>query len=249
MLCSEFNFQRWITGVLLVVLGSTCCGGEVWANPKAYVEPWRGGSFAVLVEGRVVLSVRYPEKKEARRERAEEIARRLNWLFRYPFQNPPFFRVSKKGKRVEAYGGEKLLFTVFFKEAQIHHSDPLDLALLWLNNVQMEFYGVRGKIFVSSSRTEGTASWYHVRFHGRPTATGAMYDSYGLTAAHRELPFYSVVLVTSLETGKKVIVQINDRGPWKKNRLVDLSLAAARLLGMQKDGIEKVCLEVIPWKK
>ncbi|MGQ9474125.1 MAG: septal ring lytic transglycosylase RlpA family protein [Candidatus Caldatribacteriaceae bacterium] len=223
--------------------------GEAWAKPKACVEPWGSDSFAVLVEGRVVLRVRYPERKEARKERAEEIARRLNWIFGYSFKKPPLFRVSKKKDRVEAYGGEKLLFTVFFKEAEIHHSDPLDLALLWLNRVQMEFYGIGEGNFASSSRTEGIASWCHVRFHGKPTATGATYDSYGLTTAHRELPFHSVVLVTSLETGKRVIVQINDRGPWKKNRLIDLSLAAAKVLGMQKDGIERVCLEVIPWKK
>jgi rare lipoprotein A len=58
-----------------------------------------------------------------------------------------------------------------------------------------------------------------------------------------------VVLITSLENGRKVIVRINDRGPWRKSRLVDLSLAAARVLGIQRDGVEKVRLEVIPWKR
>ncbi|NSW76130.1 MAG: septal ring lytic transglycosylase RlpA family protein [Candidatus Atribacteria bacterium] len=112
----------------------------------------------------------------------------------------------------------------------------------------MEFYGISGR-GITSSTIEGMASWCNIRFHGRRTALGEEHDAYAFTAAHRELPFGSVVLVTSLETGKKVIVRINDRGPWRKGRLVDLSLAAAKVLGIQRDGVEKVRLEVIPWKR
>lgn len=236
-------------GTLLFLLGSACWIGNAEAKPEAYVIPWKDGAFAVMVDGRVLLNVRYPGKQELRRSRAEEIARRLNGIFEHPFREPPTFRVERKKDRVEAYCEERLLFSVFRDEARYNHSNPLDLALLWLNGVQMEFYGVNGKGTPVSSGAVGLASWCHVRFHGRRTAFGETHDSYAFTAAHRELPFGSVVLVTSLENGRKVIVRINDRGPWKKNRLVDLSLAAARVLGVEKDGVEKVRLEVIPWKE
>jgi hypothetical protein len=236
-------------GTLLVLLGSFCFISEAKAKSGVYVAPWGGDALAVMVDGRVLLSVRYPAKQKLRESRAEEIARRLREIFAYPFREPPTFRVDKKKDRVEAYCGERLLFSVFVAEARFHRSDPLDLALRWLNNIQMEFYGVNRGEFVSDKFTEGVASWCHTRFHGRSTALGETYDSYAFTAAHRELPFGSVALITSLENGRKVIVRINDRGPWRKSRLVDLSLAAARVLGIQRDGVEKVRLEVIPWKR
>ncbi|MGC8777454.1 MAG: septal ring lytic transglycosylase RlpA family protein [Candidatus Caldatribacteriaceae bacterium] len=236
-------------GTLLFLLGSVCWIGDAEAKPTVYVVPWKGEAFAVMVDGRVLLSVRYPEKQALRKSRAEEIARRLNGIFERPFREPPTFRVERKKDRVEAYCEGQLLFSVFQDEARYNHSNPLDLALLWLNGVQLEFYGANGKEMPAVTRVEGLASWCHVRFHGRHTAFGETHDSYAFTAAHRELPCGSVVLVTNLENGKRVIVRINDRGPWKKNRLVDLSLAAARVLGIERDGVEKVRLEVIPWKE
>lgn len=235
-------------GMLLPFVGSMWWIGAIEAKSRVYVVSWRDEAFAVVSHGQTLLTVRYPEEKKAREERAEEIARRLNRLFEYPFREPPTFRVEKKKDRVEAYCGEQLLFSVFREEALYNCSDPLNLALLWLNRIQMEFYRIseRG---ITSSTIEGMASWCNIRFHGRRTALGEEHDAYAFTAAHRELPFGSVVLVTSLETGKRVIVRINDRGPWKRGRLVDLSLAAAKVLGIQRDGVERVRLEVIPWKR
>lgn len=235
-------------GILLPFVGSMWWIGAIEAKSRVYVVSWRDETFAVVSNGQTLLTVRYPEEKKARKERAEEIVRRLNRLFEYPFREPPTFRVEKKKDRVEAYCGEQLLFSVFREEALYNCSDPLNLALLWLNRIQMEFYGISGR-GITSSTIEGMASWCNIRFHGRRTALGEEHDAYAFTAAHRELPFGSVVLVTSLETGKKVIVRINDRGPWRKGRLVDLSLAAAKVLGIQRDGVEKVRLEVIPWKR
>ncbi len=90
----------------------------------------------------------------------------------------------------------------------------------------------------------GKASWYGPGFHGRPTASGEAYDRRDLTAAHRTLPFGTKVKVTNLNNGKSVEVEINDRGPFKKKRIIDLSEAAAKALKMKKSGTETVRLEL-----
>ena len=91
----------------------------------------------------------------------------------------------------------------------------------------------------------GLASWYGPSFHGKPSASGEPYDMWALTAAHRTLPFETLVQVTKVETGKKVTVRINDRGPFIKGRIIDLSYAAARELAMIGEGTAHVSLTVI----
>src|SRR5947208_2365988 len=88
----------------------------------------------------------------------------------------------------------------------------------------------------------GNASWYGKSFHGRTTASGEDFDMFELTAAHRQLPLGSLLKVTNLHNGKWVIVRINDRGPFVKNRILDLSYGAARMLDFHR-GIEKVRLD------
>ncbi len=87
---------------------------------------------------------------------------------------------------------------------------------------------------------EGIASWYGPGFHGRRTASGERYNMYAFTAAHKILPMGTKVLVINLENGRRTIVRINDRGPFVKGRIIDLSYAAARALGMHKKGTARV---------
>jgi rare lipoprotein A len=79
----------------------------------------------------------------------------------------------------------------------------------------------------------GLASWYGRPFHGRPTAMGEPYNMYGISAAHRTMPLPSYARVKNLDNGKEIIVRINDRGPFVRDRVLDLSFAAARALGIQ----------------
>ena len=95
---------------------------------------------------------------------------------------------------------------------------------------------------------KGTASWYGKQFHGRLTANGERFDMYALTAAHRTLPFGSIVQVTDLENGRSVAVRINDRGPFKGGRIIDLSYAAAKKLGMVKRGVVPVKITLVRHK-
>jgi len=88
----------------------------------------------------------------------------------------------------------------------------------------------------------GIASWYGPGFHGKQTASGEIYNMYKLTAAHKTLPLGTYVKVINLENGKSVIVKVNDRGPFVEGRIIDLSYAAARKIGMLKKGTAKVKL-------
>ncbi len=86
----------------------------------------------------------------------------------------------------------------------------------------------------------GTASWYGKEFHEKPTATGEIYDMYAMTAAHRTLPLGTRVIVTDLDTHRSVRVRINDRGPFVKDRIIDLSYGAAKKLGIVQKGTARV---------
>src|SRR6266478_6419077 len=92
---------------------------------------------------------------------------------------------------------------------------------------------------------EGNASWYGVPFHGRRASNGEVYDMYKLTAAHRTLPFETMVRVTNLNNGKSTVVRITDRGPFVDNRIIDLSLAAAREVDSIGAGVVPVRVEVL----
>jgi rare lipoprotein A (peptidoglycan hydrolase) len=93
-------------------------------------------------------------------------------------------------------------------------------------------------------RQVGVASWYGPGFHGRPTASGERFDQNRLTAAHRSLPLGSRVTVTRLDTGRSIEVEINDRGPYVRGRVLDLSRAAAARLGMVDAGVARVRIEL-----
>jgi len=97
----------------------------------------------------------------------------------------------------------------------------------------------------SSSYIEyGQASYYSDEFQGRKTASGETYNKWDFTCAHKKLPFGTKLKVTNLKNGRSVAVRVNDRGPWIKGRIIDLSYAAAKKLDMIKDGVVKVKIEL-----
>lgn len=91
----------------------------------------------------------------------------------------------------------------------------------------------------------GIASWYGPDFHGKITANGEPYDMNAMTAAHRTLPMPSIVQVTNLENGRSVTLRVNDRGPFARGRIIDLSRRAAQLLGVEKQGTAKVRVQIL----
>ena len=97
----------------------------------------------------------------------------------------------------------------------------------------------------ASKISTGVVSWYGDKFHGRKTASGERYDKHELTAAHKSLPFGTKVKVTNIRNGKSVVVEINDRGPYAKSRVLDLSQAAFSEIGHTNTGVMQVEYEII----
>jgi rare lipoprotein A len=93
---------------------------------------------------------------------------------------------------------------------------------------------------VDHYRETGVASWYGAAFHGRKTANGEVYDMHAISAAHPTLPLPSLVRVTNLQNGRSIVVRINDRGPFAKRRIIDLSRRAAWELGFKDQGTTDV---------
>lgn len=112
----------------------------------------------------------------------------------------------------------------------------------------MEQYTVFGKQYkvmdsAANFKEQGTASWYGQKFHGRKTSSGEIYDMHAMTAAHKHLPLPTFVRVTNLENNQSVVVKVNDRGPFVGDRIIDMSFAAAQLLGMVQKGTAPVLVE------
>jgi len=105
-------------------------------------------------------------------------------------------------------------------------------------------YTIMGKSYTPKHNPDynvvGIASWYGDKFHGKPTATGEIYNKNDMTAAHKTLPLNSMLYVTNVETGQSIMVRLNDRGPFVGDRIIDLSEAAANALGTKGKGLGKV---------
>ncbi len=121
---------------------------------------------------------------------------------------------------------------------------PIEWKMSFLFNLILIFL-VPLSVFGESIPMEGFASWYGGKFHGQRTANGEVFDTNLLTAAHRTLPFGTLVKVTNLTNDKSVIVRINDRGPFVEERIIDLSKAAADAIGLTPMGVARVRIEIV----
>ena len=165
-------------------------------------------------------------------ERTEKIYKRLSDLFTHPPSGAINFYVAPESKQVIAYCNQKLLFSVYPSDASLNNSEMLDLALLWLNQIQMEFYrlydGYEGRVV---NKIIGLASWYGPRFSEEQRHA----KRYLILMLLRQLIepsrlarfFWFRILIMA-----KGFVRVNDRGPRSKNREIDLSLAAAKAIGI-----------------
>jgi rare lipoprotein A len=110
-------------------------------------------------------------------------------------------------------------------------------------------YSVNGRIYIPSEnpsyRAEGIASWYGPDFHGRLTANGEVYDMHAISAAHPTMPLPSYARVTNLDNGRSIVVRVNDRGPYLRNRIIDLSIGTAKALDFYGYGLARVRVEYV----
>ena len=98
---------------------------------------------------------------------------------------------------------------------------------------------------LENSPQYGKASWYGSKFHGRKTASGERFNKHSYTGAHKKLPFGTIIRVTNLRNGKEVYIKLNDRGPFINGRILDVSRAAAKAIGLINRGVIQVKVEVI----
>jgi rare lipoprotein A len=110
-------------------------------------------------------------------------------------------------------------------------------------------YNINGRTYVPAAnpsyRAEGMASWYGRDFHGRLTANSEVYDMHSISAAHTTLPLPSYVRVTNLDNGRSIVVRVNDRGPYHRNRLIDVSIGTAKALDFYSRGLARVRVEYV----
>jgi rare lipoprotein A len=110
-------------------------------------------------------------------------------------------------------------------------------------------YSINGRTYVPTEnpnyRIEGVASWYGPDFHGRLTANGEVYDMYSISAAHTTMPLPSYARITNLDNGRSIIVRVNDRGPYARERVIDLSIGAAKVLHFYSRGLARVRVEYV----
>jgi peptidoglycan lytic transglycosylase len=110
-------------------------------------------------------------------------------------------------------------------------------------------YSINGRTYVPREepnyRIEGLASWYGPDFHGRLTANGEVYDMHSISAAHTTMPLPSYARVTNLDNGKSIIVRVNDRGPYRRDRVIDISIGAAKVLDFHRRGLARVRVEYV----
>lgn len=171
--------------------------------------------------------------------------------------------------KILRYGGSLLFFcTLGFSaynslfnmprtEANVRHTAHVQkqsnsCKRTYCHKAQTKSYNIKGVRYQPQRHLEykktGVASYYGVRdnFHGKKTATGEIFNAYGLTAAHKTLPIPCYVRVTNLDNKKAVILKVNDRGPFCGDRIIDVSEQAAKLLGFHYEGIANVKVETLP---
>ena len=189
--------------------------------------------------------------------RAQLLAERLS-KFLSEGGNPARIVPGKQGNLVVIRMDGDMLATVDASNAEAAGTTREQLAMIWTNRIRQSlgeqvlqpsefkelFPPAAPAAYVPAGpSTNGVASWYGGIFHGRRTASGARFNKFGLTAAHRTLPFGTLVKVTNASTHKSCVVKITDRGPFAHGRIIDLSQGAAKAIGL--NGVGKVKLEVV----
>lgn len=214
----------------------------------------RHDAWDVALNGHIVLRMRCPNGGMSPAERADCVGERLREALATASCEDIKPAVVRGSFAVVI--GTKHIVTVDTEHAKANKSSCYALALKWANNMRLALGGPvlsnrdRGHL-VSFDTVDpyevsvGRASWYGGRWDGRLTANGEIYDEMSLTAAHRTLPFGSIVRVTSLLCGKQVVVRINNRGPYIAGREIDLSRAAAEAIDLIGPGVGEVVVEVI----
>lgn len=211
------------------------------------------GTIAVWVGDQVVFRLREPLGGLDTQVRCATVAQRLRTLLTAnPHMLPSIGADFMDGQAV-VKAGNLLLVTASETAAAANGTTPAVLAWIWANQLRAAL-GLaalpqeripKPPVVPLSEPVAMVASWYGTDFNGRRTASGEPFDADLLTAAHRTLPFGTMLRVTNPDTGRHVIVRVNDRGPWTPGRQLDLSMAAASAVGLKSKGVGTVLVEIV----
>lgn len=217
---------------------------------------------SVYIGENEVLRITQPAGGISPEKRAKIVTENFNRIIRNG-ENPENIIPDYKSGSGIIRINDRVLFTVDSSIAKEYGLTPSELAFIWVNNIRDSFGVakiVRDFQLLTNSINKtpqnfvqkygdfmqtGFASWYGGKFHGRNAADGSVFNNNKFTAAHKSLPFGTVVQVTNMYNGKKCIVKITDRGPFIRGRIIDLSKVAASEIGMLSSGVSRVKVEVL----
>lgn len=199
--------------------------------------------------------------KDQTGDRAKIISQKLDTFLKNT-KNYNSIKPFKEGRNTVVRGDGKLLFTADKQTADAFGVSTHELAFVWANSIRATLnqkplkhdyssvvsrssYNVDFQRRYLGQTIYGIASWYGAPFHGQRSSDGSRYNKYEFTAAHKTLPFGTLIKVTNLKNDKSCVVRITDRGPYVGDRVIDLSRAVAREIGSFNSGLAKVKLEIV----
>ncbi|MFA6990409.1 MAG: septal ring lytic transglycosylase RlpA family protein [Candidatus Gastranaerophilaceae bacterium] len=220
----------------------------------------KGQGYVVYVNNKQAIWLMKGSTDYSAKFRAEKIVDSLQ-KFVDQNNNPRLIRPVNHGRDVLIKAGNSVLVTADTANARALGVSTHELAYTWANEIRValgapkilkDYSSVsRGTYTLDFQRKyigtkqSGLASWYGGRFNGRKTSDGSRFNTTEFTAAHKTLPFGTLVKVSNLHNGKSCVVKINDRGPFVHNRIIDLSKASASQIGVLSRGVANVQIEVI----
>lgn len=255
---SKYLFVSAIAALgISAINASAGFAGEI--APEVNANVWEESEqecAAVSVNGKDLLTYRGTTARGEASNKAEEIAEQLESIFENEKLDPEKILPAKEGDLavIKIDGTTVLKFEVPESvDGQKSATNPMDVSTKLVNAIRevlgaSQIGAASPKVAAAETNDalrkgpifSGAASWYGGRFHGRRAADGTRFDQMGLTAAHRSLPFGTKLLVTNRRTGSSCIVQVNDRGPFVADRVIDLSRGAAEQLNMISSGVAMV---------
>lgn len=234
----------------LVLLSANKVNAEVLSSDIGF--EYDNNSSYITVDDKKIISIKkLPNNKHI--EKAKEISKKLNSFLYERKLRPDNILPAVRNNKFIIKSGSDLLFDIEKDISLNEKKSSYQITLEWTNNIRKAL-GARSldqKVSRSFNRNYrnqvGYASWYGGRFHGRRTSSGEVFNMNSFTAAHRSLPLGSKVIVTNMDSGKSIIVKINDRGPFSEpgRRIIDLSKEAFKALSYLGKGVIRVKVETL----
>ncbi|MFH0702997.1 MAG: septal ring lytic transglycosylase RlpA family protein [bacterium] len=228
--------------------------------PKIYYKNFKEKDSVVYIKDKEIVRYNQTAGGFSPEDRAKILVARLE-KFVSQGGNPKNITIGKENNTIVGRAGNLVLITADAKTAKSLGISESKLALEWVNNIRealgspkivRDYSLIASRSSVSAAFARnigkeeiGIASWYGGKFHGRRAANGSIFNKHEFTAAHKTFPFGALVKVTNLKNNKSCVVKITDRGPFVCGRVIDLSRAAAKEIGILSSGTSRVKLEII----